>query len=88
MKKQYENLLKAYLRAQFLKRRGELGLTQAQIAEIMAVETRTYCNNEKGSSLCNTVSFILFLMYCCPDSQEMLNEIKDMFENASKAPKE
>lgn len=84
MKKQYETLLKDYLKGQFLKTRGELKMTQEQMAEGLAIETRSYCNDETGVNLCNTVSFTLYLIYYCSDSQKLLDEIKDMFDGIRK----
>lgn len=82
MKRLYLKVLKHYLHKQFKDTRKRLGLTQAKMAEKLEIDTRSYSDIDNGKSLCSTLTFILFLLYYCPDLMKLLEEIRKILEDA------
>ena len=60
--------------------RTSLGITQAQMAELLMMDTRSYVELDHGNSCCNALTFALFLLYCCPDSHLFLDDLKEAFD--------
>ena len=88
MKITYLQALKGYLANHMRKTRKELGMTQAQMAEKLELDLRSYSNVDNGKSLCSTLTFILYLLYICPDVPKLLDEIKETLESTDKKPTE
>lgn len=82
MKAVYHRLLKTYLQKEFRKTRKQLGLTQAQMAERLGIDLRTYSNIANNKSMCSTLTFVMYLLYCCKDPAKLLADIQKMFEEA------
>ena len=57
--------IKNYLSAEFKKTRIELGLTQEQMAEKLAISTRAYADIERKKSCCSLDTLAMFLKCCC-----------------------
>ena len=70
--------IKNYLSAEFKKTRIELGLTQEQMAEKLAISTRAYADIERKKSCCSLDTLAMFLKCCCRKRQAF-------FENFLKA---
>ena len=68
-----------------LKTRKELGWTQAQMAEKLELDLRSYSNVENDKSLCSTMTLMLYLQYICPDANQLLQEIKVEMDALKKA---
>ena len=49
-----------------------MGLTQAQMAELLQMDVRSYVELDHGKSMCSTLSFVLFLLYCCSDTEVLV----------------
>ena len=54
----YEDTLKRVLKMSFRSTRAEMGITQAQMAELLHISTRAYAELEYGRSLCSTSVFV------------------------------
>ena len=65
--------------------RTALKLTQAKMAAILCMDTRSYAGIEGGENSCSGLTLALFLIYCCPDPQGFLNDLKTAFESRKKA---
>ena len=59
-------------------------LTQAEMAELLEMDIRSYSNIDNGKSMCRTQTFILFLLHCKPDMDELLKELSELWEKAKK----
>lgn len=64
MRKQFLAAFKAYFRAELLKTRNALGLTQEEMAHRLHVSTRAYTALEGGRSCCGLVTFLIYLCRC------------------------
>lgn len=81
MKEECYEELKDFLAKRMRKERKELGMTQAKMAEALDLDLRSYNNVENGRSLCSTVTFLLYLLNVCPDSDGLLEEIKKLMDD-------
>ncbi len=88
MKSIYYSSLRALLADHMRKDRKELGMTQAQMAEKLDLDLRSYSNVENDKSLCSTMTLLLYLLYICPDANELMKEIKDEMDILKKAREE
>ena len=86
MREEYHNKLKIYFRNKLLLARGKLNLTQEQMSERLEISLRNYSELERGKNSCNALTLALFLIYCCPDVKQFLNELKELYE-ADESPK-
>lgn len=75
-----QNVLKSFLHEQLVKTRFQLGLTQEEMAEILAMDTRSYIELDHGNNACGTLTLILFLLYCCDDPNKLLDELRKLLE--------
>lgn len=76
----YEDTLKRVLKMSFRSTRAEMGITQAQMAELLHISTRAYAELEYGRSLCSTSVFVAYILNCSVDLQHLFNEIEAAFE--------
>lgn len=47
------------------------------------MDPRSYSNIDNGKSMCSTLTFVLFLIYLCPDPDELIREIKEVLEEVN-----
>ena len=80
MREAYQAALKSVLHVQITQYRDRMGLTQAQMAEILLMDVRSYIDLDHGKSMCGTLSFVLFLLYCCQDRDALLQSIQMAFD--------
>ena len=80
MRKIYLQLLKVFLCKEFRRAQKEKGLTQAEMAEILEIDIRTYSNISRGKSICSTLTFVLFLLYCCDDPRKLLEDFREVLD--------
>ncbi len=81
MREEYHNKLKIFFRNKLLLTRGFLNLTQEQMSERLEISLRNYSELERGKNSCNALTLVLFLIYCCPDVKQFLNELKELYES-------
>lgn len=81
MRRFYFNLLKKLFRSKLIQHRASKRLTQAQMAELLMMDTRSYVDLDHGKHMCSTLTFVLFLLYCCRDPAEFIEEIRLQFED-------
>lgn len=82
MKQQFRKHLKAYLRAEFLKNRADLNITQEEMAHRLLMSSRAYANIESGKSCRSLITALLFLSRCCLDRQDFLDGLSNIFAPA------
>jgi len=82
MKSDYRTALKNFFRVQLIQTRDVLGLTQAKMAKNLLIEDRSYVALESGDSCCSALTFVLFLVYYCPNPTEFLNKLRKELEEA------
>ncbi|MBQ7875717.1 MAG: hypothetical protein IJ316_00345 [Clostridia bacterium] len=81
MRKIYSNKLKEFFCKELIKTRANLGLTQFEISERLALSPRPYIELEHGRSLCSALTLVLYLIYLCPDVEKFLNQVRIIFES-------
>ena len=84
MRNNYKLILKRFCCKEIPETRTALKLTQAKMAATLCMDTRSYAGIEAGENSCSGLTLALFLIYCCPDAQKFLEELKTYFENAKK----
>ena len=80
----YEDTLKKVLKISFRSTRAEMGITQAQMAELLHISTRAYAELEYGRSLCSTSVFIAYILNCKVDTKRLIEEIGRACEKIEK----
>lgn len=80
MRKTYHMILKSCFRADLLRTRNALGFTQAQMAEKLAIDERSYSDLDRGKSCCSAITLCLYLIYLCQDTQAFLEELRYAIE--------
>ena len=88
MKSIYYSTIRALLADHMRKDRKALGMTQSQMAEKLELDLRSYSNVENDKSLCSTMTLLLYLLYICPDSGALMEEIKGEMDVLKKAHEE
>jgi len=84
MRKRYKKELKKFFCEKVKEFRVSNNKTQAQIAEVLVMDTTNYNHLERGKSCCSALTLSLFLIYICSDPMQFLAELKETFENTSK----
>ena len=84
MRNIYNSALKSFMHYKILNARYDLNLTQYKMAEYLAMDPRSYANIDNGTSLCSTVTFVLFLIYVCKDPYKLIDEIRDYLEEVKR----
>lgn len=68
--------LQTFMIQQLSKVRFQKKLTQQKFAELLLIDTRSYAAIEKGDYGCCALTFVMFLLFCCDDTQAFLDELK------------
>ena len=79
---QCTQLLKACFSGELYLSRKSLKFTQAQMAQRLCMDERSYVNLEHGESCCGGLTLLLFLIYCCEDVPKFLETNKILIESA------
>lgn len=80
MRKRYQQILKAFFCNKIFYTRDTLGITQEDMAHILAMAPRTFIDLEHGKSGCSALTFALFLIYICKNPILFLEELRNAFE--------
>lgn len=85
MRKSYSEALKVFLHQQFKNTRISHHLSQAEAAEYLAMDPRSYADIDRGKTLCSTTTFALFLAFLCDNPNEFIENVriimKETYEN-------
>lgn len=80
MRKTYQAILKHHFHSTLVRTRTNLGLTQSEMAERLAMDDRSYIDLDHGKSCCSAITLVLFLIYVCRDVDGFLEELQHAFE--------
>ena len=53
-----------------------------KMAERLCMDERSYIDLEHGKNGCSVVTLALYLIYECPDVDDFLQKLREIFENA------
>lgn len=81
MRGEFEDILKEEMRVLAIKTRDRLDITQAQMAEIMEMNDKSYSDIERGKYKCGELTIVL-LLALQDDPKEFLEELLAKFEEA------
>lgn len=81
MRKTYRNILKHQFYIKLIHTRTVKGLTQAEMAEKLSMDDRSYIDLDHGKTCCSAVTLALFLVYLCDDVTGFLAELRHAFED-------
>lgn len=73
--------LRAYLSTCLAGTRKELNLTQEKFSGGILIDTRSYSSLEHGTSLCCTLTFIIYLCYVCKDTASLIDDLRKVMDN-------
>lgn len=76
----YVKVLKRYFSEHLGKTRTKLGLTQAEMAERLKVDERSYVELDHGAACCGAMTLALYLAYSCEDPEEFLRGLRENLE--------
>ena len=79
MRKTYQSILKTYFNHVLVRRRTELRMTQAQMAELLHMDDRSYIELDHGRSGCSALTLALYLVYLCEDVQIFTEGLRHAF---------
>ena len=68
--------LRSFMSADLFHTRKSMGLSQANMAEKLSIDLRSYADLEHGKNLCCTRVFIFYLLRCKKDQKKFLLEIE------------
>lgn len=80
MRKTAHTVIKENLRKQISETRVKNNWTKRKMAEMLAMDDRSYSDIEKGISACSTVTLIIFIIFVLEDSTQK----DDLFEDLRK----
>ena len=81
IRKQYVQLLTTIFSREVNRSRKSCKLTQAQMAQRLCMDERSYIKLEHGQYCCGGLTLLLFLIYCCEDVPAFLANAKALLES-------
>lgn len=82
MKHQYKDAIKPFLHDEIVAAADDLALTQAQAAEKLRIETRSYSYLKSGETMCSATTLLFFLTNLCQNPMQFINHAKDILTQA------
>ena len=82
MRKKYHGVLKVYFNRELIRRRTELCLTQAQMAEQLLMDDRSYIDLDHGKSCCSAITLAIYLAFICDDVYGFVEGLRYAFNIA------
>ena len=82
MKNTCKCALRTYMSQRLAETRREQNPSQAKFSERLMIDTRSYVDLEHGECLCCTLTFVLFLVFCCTDRDALLEDMKALILKA------
>lgn len=70
--------LRDYMANRLLATRKDKRLTQAKFSEDLMIDTRSYVSLEHGENLCCTLTFIIYLCFCCNDVNRLIDDLRQI----------
>lgn len=80
MRKTYQYILKIYFYRNLVQTRADLQLTQAEMAERLSMDDRSYIELDHGKSCCSAVTLALYLAYVCDDVHQFVEGLRYAFD--------
>lgn len=81
MRKTYRNILKHQFHLSLIRARTAQEMTQAEMAEKLAMDDRSYIDLDHGKTCCSAVTLALFLVYICGDVNGFVEDLRHAFDS-------
>ena len=85
MRKTAHAVIKENLRSKIFQTRVKNNWTKRRMAEMLAMDDRSYSDIEKGISSCSVVTLVIFIAFVLEDSvqkEELFKELRESIEKA------
>lgn len=85
MRKTAHAVIKENLRSKIFQTRVKNKWTKRRMAEMLAMDDRSYSDIEKGISSCSVVTLVIFIAFVLEDSvqkEELFKELRESIEKA------
>lgn len=82
MRTHYAKVLKMFFYRDLCARRAEMGISQEDMAHILAMSWRSYNDLDQGKTCCCALTLSLYLIYVCEDPIRFLEDLRHEFEVA------
>lgn len=83
MRKAYQMLIREYFCRTIFEHRIQHNLTQAEMAERLCMDERSYIDLEHGKYGCSVVTLVLYMIFECPDIEKFLSDMERLFTGAA-----
>ena len=83
MRQIYHEILKKQFYDHVVRTRDDKHLTQAEMAERLAMADRSYIELDHGNFGCSAVTLALYLCYLCDDPNTFIQELRNNFDSAA-----
>lgn len=80
MRHYYEEILKTFFHARLMKAKASLNWSQAKLAKILCMDSRSIVYLAHGDFCCSALSLAMFLIYCCENPLAFLDDLRKEFE--------
>ena len=77
MKTQLRKAVARYMRAELLKTRNQLELSQEAMGAKLGISTRAYRNLESGRSCCSMMTLLMYCLECCPNRRDFMKGLEE-----------
>lgn len=79
MRKTYQIILRGYFNQCLVQQRTKLHMTQAEMAERLAMDDRSYIDLDHGKTCCGAVTLALYIAFVCDDVQQFAEGLRHAF---------
>lgn len=80
MRKHYHSILKTYFTHELVQRRMDLQITQAEMAERLLMDDRSYIDLDHGKSCCSALTLALYIAFICDDVYDFAEGLRYAFD--------
>jgi len=82
MNHHYKDAIKPFLHDEIVAAADNMKLTQAQAAEKLRIDTRSYSYLKSGESMCSATTLLFFLINLCQKPLQFINEAREILTQA------
>ena len=80
MRKRYYDILREITHKHIINFKIARRFTNAKMAELLFMDDRSYIDLDHGKTGCSALTIVMFLINCCPDANEFIDELRAAFK--------
>jgi len=81
----YQDKLKPFVQDKILQSAEQMHLNQEEIAELLAIDSRSYAYIKAGDTMCSASTLVMYLAKICPDPMGFLEQAREVIRQAEEA---